>query len=122
MNFNLKQPCKDCPFIPGSSTNTTLAEGRIESIVSDLRADRGFICHKTLDHVVKNEHCAGAMIFLEREDRPNQLMRVAERLGIYDRNGLNMDAEIISNDMSCMEKREPGKRDPGVKQLGLFDL
>lgn len=29
-------------------------------------------------------HCAGAMIVLEHEERPNQIMRIAERLGFYD--------------------------------------
>lgn len=119
MNFNMKKPCQDCPFRPGSSTNETLAEGRIDEIVSDLRGDRAFICHKTLDHVRNNEHCAGALIFLEKEDRPNQLMRVAERLGIYDRTKLDMDVEIIPNDPGPANRR---KGEPEQKQLGLFDI
>lgn len=122
MNFNMKKPCKDCPFVPGSSANVTLEVGRIESIVSELRADRTFTCHKTLGHVAKQEHCAGAMIFLEREDRPNQKMRIAERFKMYDRNGLDMDAEIISNDTGRFKRKVSSKRDPAEKQLGLFDL
>jgi hypothetical protein len=46
-------------------------------------AGKTFQCHKTL-HTAKAEHCAGAMLYLEREGQPNQLMRIAERFGYYD--------------------------------------
>jgi hypothetical protein len=95
MNFDLKTPCIDCPFIKGSRTNVTLAEGRIEEIVDDLRKDKSFTCHKTLEKP-KEQHCAGALIFLEKENRPNQMMRIAERLGMYDRRKLNMDVELVN--------------------------
>lgn len=92
MKFNMTKPCKDCPFIVGSSTNTTLAEGRLDEIVEDIRNDMSFTCHKTLDKPSsEQEHCAGALIFLERENRPNQMMRIAERFRLYDRRKLNMD-------------------------------
>lgn len=97
MKFDLKKPCKDCPFIKGSSTNLTLSEERLDDIVNDIsNNDMTFTCHKTLD-LAKSEqqHCAGALIFLEREDNPNQMMRIAERLGLYDRRELNMTADII---------------------------
>ena len=96
----MTKPCKDCPFRLGSSTNTTLAEGRIEGIVDDLRNEYTFTCHKTLDKPkMEQEHCAGALIFLEREDRPNQMMRIAERIGIYDRRNLDMNcSNLIRNE------------------------
>lgn len=119
MNFNMKKPCQDCPFRPGSSTNETLAEGRLDEIVSDIRGGSAFICHKTLDHVKNNEHCAGALVFLEREDRPNQLMRVAERLGVYDRHKLDMTVEIIPNEPGPTTRR---RGEPEEMQLGLFDI
>lgn len=96
MKFDLKTPCKDCPFIKGSSTNTTLAEGRLESIVADIRVGMSFTCHKTLElPSTKQQHCAGALVFLEKEENPNQMMRIAERIGFYDHKKLNMDADIV---------------------------
>ncbi|MEC0225926.1 hypothetical protein [Paenibacillus alba] len=96
MRFNLRRPCKDCPFIQGSRTNTTLAEGRIESIVSDLMDGMTFACHKTIEFKSsEQEHCAGALQYLEREERPNQLMRIAERIGLYDHRKLEQCAELI---------------------------
>lgn len=96
MKFELKKPCKDCPFIKGSRTNVTLPESRKEEIINAIRDDMTFTCHKTLDLPKQDQqHCGGAMIFLERENRPNQMMRIAERIGWYDRTKLDMDADII---------------------------
>lgn len=96
MKFDLKTPCKDCPFIKGSATNTTLAEGRLDEIVEDISYGAHFICHKTLELPSNDQqHCAGALIYLERDDNPNQMMRIAERLGMYDRRKLDMGANII---------------------------
>lgn len=99
MKFDLKKPCKDCPFIPGSCTNTTLSKRRITSIVTDIENDMSFSCHKTTDKPSsQHQHCAGAMIFLERENKPNQMMRFAERLGFYDHTKLEMDTKIINKE------------------------
>ncbi|WP_121616827.1 hypothetical protein [Virgibacillus halodenitrificans] len=99
MKFDLKTPCKDCPFIKGSSTNITLAEGRIEEIVDDIRDGMTFTCHKTLEKPKREQqHCGGALIFLEKESRPNQMMRIAERIGVYDHRKLNMEADLIDNE------------------------
>lgn len=101
MKFDMKKPCKDCPFVVGSATNETLAEGRIESIVDDLRNDMSFTCHKTLytEKKVEEQHCGGALIFLERENRPNQIMRMAERIGLYNHKELDMDVRnLIENE------------------------
>lgn len=98
MKFDLKTPCKDCPFLKGSSTNTTLREGRLEEIIGDIRNDMTFTCHKTLEMPgSEQQHCGGAMIFLEKEENPNQMMRIAERIGMYDHQKLNMDADIIDD-------------------------
>lgn len=64
-----------------------------------------FPCHKTatlneddeVSEFVPNEnsvHCAGALIFNEKRNEPNQMMRIAERLGMYDRTKLNMQAKV----------------------------
>lgn len=84
--FDVKQPCKDCPFIEGGNMQRSLAEGRLDGIKSDLMADKTFSCHKTVDYEHgdrrKEKHCAGAMIYLYKNKRPNQAMRIGERLGM----------------------------------------
>ncbi|MGF0347648.1 hypothetical protein ACQR3P_28825 [Rhodococcus sp. IEGM1300] len=98
MNFNMKTPCKECPFRPDSITHKTLSEGRLEDIVETLRDGGTFQCHKSIPDDVESQHCAGALILLEREDNPSQMMRIAERLRCYDPRALDMDAEIINGD------------------------
>lgn len=95
MNFDLKNPCKGCPFKEG--TTTVLRHGRAKEIVQAITDKQGtFTCHKTLDLPNdKQQHCAGAMILLEHIERPNQMMRIAERLGYYDRFSLNMEAPVF---------------------------
>ena len=49
MNFNLKRPCKDCPFTEGG---VDLRPGRLDEIVHGLAENdqTAFYCHKTIDY------------------------------------------------------------------------
>ena len=82
MNYKLTTPCKECPFLIGSGF-------RYRSLVEHSRGE--FPCHKACDLNEDNEfvskgdktpHCAGALIFLEKQDAPHQMMRIAERIGM----------------------------------------
>lgn len=108
--YTLTTPCKNCPF--RSDIQPYLTTARAQNISDDLD-DATFYCHKTLDYdraeedtlddegpddsrIIGNRAraCAGAMILMEKEERPNNPMRVAERLGIYDHTRLDMDAPV----------------------------
>lgn len=97
MKYTLTEPCDQCPFLIGSGfTYRALA----------MHAAGEFACHKackvdedTGDFVPRTDktpHCAGALIFLEKQNRPHQMMRVCERIGLYDRTKLNMEARVGS--------------------------
>lgn len=96
MNYTMTDPCDACPYLRDSGfTFASLTRHAIGE----------FACHKTceLDPETdqyepreKSLHCAGALIFLEKQGRPNQLMRICERLGMYDRTKLNMSANVGS--------------------------
>lgn len=68
-----------------------------------LLEDQSFSCHETIEYGDDGEfvrspeesHCAGALIFLEIQNKPNQIMRIAERLGLYDRTKLDMGARVF---------------------------
>ncbi len=100
-NMGLKNPCKDCPF--RTDVCRYLQPERYLEIAESL-VDRGeaFSCHKTNDYeedgnaVVTDRSCscAGAMIWLQHQGKPNQLMQVMERLGAWDPSRLNMDAPV----------------------------
>lgn len=99
MEYTLTSPCKDCPFLRKHHKRYSIK--RLEEFASGE-----FPCHKTAKVVEGEEsgseyreregsvHCAGSLIYLEKRDRPNQMMRICERLGIYDRTKLDMEADV----------------------------
>lgn len=118
MKYDLVAPCGQCPFrydIKGFLTPDR-AEEILESI-TDLQ--QTFPCHKTVEygedddsdfHIpsADEQHCAGAMIFLEKQNMPNQMMRIAERLGLYDRTKLHMESPVFDEDYEMVEHMERG--------------
>lgn len=96
MKYTMTNPCDACPYLIGSGfTWKSLAE----------HASGEFACHKACEldedgvyraRDQKTPHCAGALIFNERRGHPTQMMRIAERLDLYDRTKLNMDALVGS--------------------------
>ena len=95
MNYRLRRPCKHCPF--RTDIVPFLTQDRAEEIFTAITdQQQTFQCHKTLDLPrQKQEHCAGAMILLEKLERPNQMMRIAERTGMYDRRKLDMNSPVF---------------------------
>lgn len=105
-DYKLKTPCADCPF--RTDVKPYLRAARVASLEGDLVHRQGtFTCHKTtvadpeddgsrMDGP-KAQHCAGAMILLEKIGRPNQMMRIAHRLGMYDPDALDMNAPVYNS-------------------------
>ena len=94
MNYSMRKPCDACPFLRGSGF-------ALKSL--HRHASGEFACHKTcelsddtgnFEPVEKSLHCAGALIFLEKRNKPHQMMRICERLGAYDRTKLDMESEV----------------------------
>jgi hypothetical protein len=92
--YGLVTPCKKCPF--RTDVEPYLRTERAQEIADSLHAGTEFPCHETTVRKVDDEgndtladgprsrFCAGAMATMEREGNPNQMLRVAERLGFYD--------------------------------------
>lgn len=96
MKFNLTRPCAECPFLE------KMRHGFSARKLAGF-AEGAFPCHLTADvdddlgeYVARpdSQMCAGMMIFLEKRESPNQMMRVAERLGLYDHKNLDMTAKV----------------------------
>ena len=105
MKYTLPRPCKNCPF--RSDIKGYLTKARVRQIIDGItRQQSTFSCHKTNEfetgddgwtetvETANSHHCAGALIFLERLDQPNQMMRIAERIGLYNRRKLDMDSPV----------------------------
>lgn len=103
MNYNLTKPCANCPF--RNDIQPYLRPERVEEIEHSLVRSE-FPCHKTIKYTdqhwhgretPKTEHCAGALILLEKIEQPSQMMRIAERIGLYDRRRLDMGAPVFDD-------------------------
>lgn len=95
MHYKMTTPCDECPFLKESGFT-------LHSLKQHSRGE--FPCHKQCDlddegNFVekpndKSAHCAGALIFLEKQNAPHQMMRINERIGRYDHTKLDMDAPV----------------------------
>ena len=100
MNYDLAKPCAKCPF--RTDVAPYITQGRVRQI---LTGGADFACHATVkydndgDGVItrKSQHCAGVLIILEKENRPHQMMRICERIGLYDRTKLDMVAPVYAS-------------------------
>jgi len=92
--FNLRRPCRDCPFRldrPGYLTRPRAAE-----IVAALGRGEHFHCHKTIDYGAAEDSepvtdpataqlCAGSILMLEKSGRRlPAIAQIGVRLGCYD--------------------------------------
>ena len=100
MNYNLTRPCDLCPF-RNDSKRLYVEPDRLREFASGE-----FCCHKTgesndeegtIEPHEKSQHCAGALIFLENVGQPHQMMRICERIGMYDPSGLEMDSPVFES-------------------------
>lgn len=98
----LKRPCSGCPFRTDSPRY--LSDSRYLQLAKAL-IDQGesFTCHKTLEPAEgsgelvigdSSRQCAGAMIWLQAQGRPNTIMQVMERLGAWSPSHLDMAAPV----------------------------
>lgn len=117
MHFNLTKPCKHCPF--RNDIRPFLSTRRVREIIASLIGrQESFPCHKTVDYshdddgrvTSKSEHCAGAMILLEKLGKPNQMMRICERLGLYDRRKLDMNAPVYRDPRQMIAMHDKQQR------------
>lgn len=97
--FERVKPCKTCPFLTGGEGLRHLGTDRAAEIVHSVRdRQETFTCHDDLPKPEsKRQHCVGVMLMLEKINRPNQMMRICERMGMYDRTKL-VGADSVFDD------------------------
>lgn len=104
--FAAVRPCKHCPF--RTDIAPFLRPERAQDIADSLDRGDDFPCHSTVvygdgsdgEEIADTSNaarCAGAMIICEKTERPTQAMRIGERLGIYDRDALDMNAPVYDD-------------------------
>lgn len=90
MRFDLKKPCKDCPFIKGNSFEQSLSRQRVSLILEDIKDNKTFPCHK---HQSPEQNCAGSALFVRKQGIPNSMLQIAERLGLGNPSKLSLRKE-----------------------------
>jgi hypothetical protein len=100
--FDLKRPCRDCPFRKGVGERFKLSRGRLR----EIREAPAFQCHKTVEYDAfdddekrqgdRPQQCAGLMTVLHRIGEPNQIMQIAMRLGQLDPSTLDPEREVYA--------------------------
>jgi hypothetical protein len=102
MSYCRTTPCADCPF--RTDIPAYLSKARVREIEHSLERSE-FHCHKTTEHDDDGEvaasgkelHCAGALILKEKLGESSQMVRIAERMGMYDASKLDMDAPVFDS-------------------------
>lgn len=106
--FDLKRPCKTCPFRAKAGGTFGLTAKRLEGIITGT----AFQCHNTVDYEYfdderkrqgkKPQQCAGLMSLLHREGKSNNIMQIAERLGAFDPEKLD-HSEVYPSIRACFK-------------------
>lgn len=111
MKYDLTKPCDLCPFRNDDKRLYVHPE------VLMGMASGEFCCHRTgevdeetgdIEPTAKSQHCAGALIMLEKMEQPHQMMRICERLRLYDRTKLDMNAPVFGS-FDEVEEAESGE-------------
>ena len=76
--FDLKKPCKDCPFLKRNGKKFALRPERI----AEIGSGEAFQCHKTLDG--KPQQCAGLISIQSKTNNANTITRIATYFTDYD--------------------------------------
>jgi hypothetical protein len=118
MKHDMTTPCNNCPF--RTDVKPYIRPERVIEIRDTMMKDQSsFPCHKTTDldedtqerlNTSGEQQCAGALIILEKNGGSTQLMRISERLGMYDRTKLDMDAPVYATFADMVKAHRPKKK------------
>ncbi|NIN68654.1 MAG: hypothetical protein GTO63_28895 [Anaerolineae bacterium] len=118
MKFDMLKPCDSCPFLK-SDAGCRLTQGRVREIAGMMLESQGstFACHKTtfeaetedgsydMTSGPNSKHCAGALIFAEKcNPGGTQMMRIMERLRMYDAKKLMADKKVVDSVFDDMDQ------------------
>ena len=112
MQFSMTSPCVDCPW--RKDIDFYLHPARVAEILTAIfQRNETFTCHHTISGKqtrkgyspgINDQHCAGALILIEREGIGHSMAQIAERFGLYDPGKLQMDAPVFANVEAVLER------------------
>lgn len=106
--FRLKKVCADCPF--RNDRPFPLREDRAQEIADALKMGAQFTCHKTIIYGEdkegrethggkKQQFCAGALATIIKGNHANQVVQIAERLGLRDPDEFDHNAQPVCDSL-----------------------
>ncbi len=120
MKFDLKTPCRNCPFRTDATRITFACRERAEEI-AELAYRQGFPCHLSAEAVERpcgeevfefgpeTQHCAGALIMFLRDPGDGTLpfayLAEDEQERIQDR--LDWTAPVFESEEEFLEANDP---------------
>jgi len=118
--YGMTTPCSNCPF--RSDVTPYIRSARVREIERSLVRSE-FPCHKTTKHDEDGErfrtkgevHCAGALILMQKEGTSSQMTRIAERLGMYNPEKLDMEAPVYESFDEMFEAARTEERKNATK-------
>lgn len=127
MRYDLVRPCPHCPF--RTDGDGYLRGERARELATSIARGAEFVCHNTtVDDpddesermaTAESQFCAGALIAMLREEAPNQMVRVAVRLGLLDLDKLDMDAPVGT--LNDFIRRHAGDEDEEIEPCSVVD-
>ena len=118
MRFDLTRPCGNCPF--RADKPFYMRPDRVRQILGGERGKAwwptpSFPCHRTIEYTDGDraripptaQQCAGVMAILHRENRPNDAMQIAERLGLWDPATLDQAAPFYASTEDAIKGQGP---------------
>lgn len=102
--FAVARPCRDCPFTRDAAA-VRLTRDRVREIAGNALSwdGRSFSCHATVNYDGERPrqhnaaHCAGSLIFSLKHGVETQMMRIAERLQLFDARRLRGQSRVFDS-------------------------
>lgn len=129
MNFNLTRPCRDCPFRREGGIRLHRERAREIAKNTILAQGASFPCHKTVDYDSCSEdgaplpsdgesYCAGAIAFGLNNRMLNQILRIAQRLGMWKSKDIKDRQQVFGSvsEMVSAQLRQPNRDTKGSAQ------
>ena len=113
MKYDLKTPCHNCPFLVEGGIRLS-GDARVREVAFSSGGE--FPCHKTtvrgededgeedLVATRQSQVCAGAITFayFSEDGYPGQMMRIAERLKLFNPADWEHNADVVFPDLESM--------------------
>lgn len=125
--YALVRPCAKCPF--RSDVEPYLRPERAHEIAQTVQGGSEFYCHETTVEIDDEDGgtmgrgpdtkvCAGSLILAEKSGGVTQVMRISERLGMYDPSRLDMSAPVSENWQEWVARFREGD-EPDLPHCGV---